>query len=402
VTPVDDPEYLHRNKDRHGNERIYVRRSGKYIRIREKEGTVEFHAAYVAAVNKLAPGPQTIAVTAPVKHPPGSFGWLVALYFQGKGEDEFLSLDKNSQTRRRNQLEACLEVPLADDDHEPMGNCPVKNLSAQKMKRIIEMKDGPGARTNRRKHLSALCAWAVENNHLPSNPVRDIKAGRRVKGGGFYTWTIPDVQQFLEHHRGQPSRQSKKAVLALGLLLFGGMRRQDMIAVGKQHCRGAVPNQLGDWIRYTPKKTIKKRRTLSQKPLLPVLKKIIVECAEVVGDLTFLVTAAGNAFTENGIGNWFRDRCDEAGLPMCTAHGLKKAGATIAAENGATTRQMMAMFDWDTPEMAEVYTRAAEQKRLAGQGMTLITLDHIENTDCYTLEPLTDTPQENGAKSNGQ
>jgi hypothetical protein len=37
-------------------------------------------------------------------------------------------------------------------------------------------------------------------------------------------------------------------------------------------------------------------------------------------------------------------------------HGLKKAGATIAAENGATTRQLMAMFDWDTVSMAEAYT----------------------------------------------
>lgn len=391
MTPMDDPEYLHRNLDRHGNERIYVRRSGKYIRIREKEGTVAFHTAYVKAVNALAPG-KVSPITAPVKHPPNTFGWLAALYFQGKGEGEFLSLDADSQTRRRNQLEACLQVPFTEDDPEPMGNCPIKYLTAQIMKRIIETKDGAGARTNRRKHLSALCAWAVENKHLPSNPVRDIKAGRRIKGSGFYTWTIPDVQQYLEYHRAQTSRRSKKAILALGLLLFGGMRRQDMVALGKQNCRGARLDALGDWIRYTPKKTLKKRRTVSQKPLLPVLKQILAECADVVGDLTFLVTDQGKPFSENGVGNWFRDRCDEAGLPMCTAHGLKKAGATIAAENGATTRQMMAMFDWDTPEMAEVYTRNAEQKRLAGQGMTLITLDRSENTDCYTLEPTSVTP----------
>ena len=63
--------------------------------------------------------------------------------------------------------------------------------------------------------------------------------------------------------------------------------------------------------------------------------------------MTFLQTEYGKPFTEAGFGNWFRDRCDEAGLPQCTAHGLKKASATIAAENGATTRQLMAMFDWD-------------------------------------------------------
>jgi integrase len=219
---------------------------------------------------------------------------------------------------------------------------------------------------------------------MPFNPVRDLKAGRRIKGGGFYTWTIPDVQQFLAHHSGALT-QSRKARLALGLLLFGGMRRQDMVTIGKQHCRGAQLDTLGDWIRYTPKKTLWRRREISQKPLLPVLKRIIEDADDILGDLTFLVTAYGKPFTEAGFGNWFRDRCDEAGLPRCTAHGLKKAGATIAAENGATTRQLMAMFDWDTPAMAEVYTRAAEQRRLAGEAMFLISLDRTENENCRTL-----------------
>src|SRR5581483_2135036 len=102
--------------------------------------------------------------------------------------------------------------------------------------------------------------------------------------------------------------------------------------------------------------------------------------------MTFLETEYGKPFTPAGFGNWFRERCDEAGLPQCSAHGLKKAGATIAAENGATTRQLMAMFDWDTVRMAEVYTRAAEQKRLAGEAMFLISLDRIENAECRTDE----------------
>jgi hypothetical protein len=56
----------------------------------------------------------------------------------------------------------------------------------------------------------------------------------------------------------------------------------------------------------------------------------------------------------------------------------------------------MAMFDWDTPDMAEVYTRAAEQKRLVGKGMIPISLGRSENTDCYSV-----TLQEKEGKSNG-
>ena len=51
-----------------------------------------------------------------------------------------------------------------------------------------------------------------------------------------------------------------------------------------------------------------------------------------IGDLTFLVTEQGKPFTVNGIGNWFRDRCVEAEVPG-RAHGLRKAGAMIAANS---------------------------------------------------------------------
>jgi hypothetical protein len=52
----------------------------------------------------------------------------------------------------------------------------------------------------------------------------------------------------------------------------------------------------------------------------------------------------------------------------------------------------MAMFDWDSPRMAEVYTRAAEQKRLAGGAMALISLDRRENENCRTDAPGAVTP----------
>jgi hypothetical protein len=40
-------------------------------------------------------------------------------------------------------------------------------------------------------------------------------------------------------------------------------------------------------------------------------------------------------------------------------------GATIAANNGATAYQLMAIFGWDTIKEAEMYTAKADQHRLA-------------------------------------
>lgn len=60
--------------------------------------------------------------------------------------------------------------------------------------------------------------------------------------------------------------------------------------------------------------------------------------------MTFLETIYGKPHTVKGLGNWFADRCTEAGVPG-RVHGLRKAGATLAAQNGATPHQLMAMAD---------------------------------------------------------
>ena len=53
-----------------------------------------------------------------------------------------------------------------------------------------------------------------------------------------------------------------------------------------------------------------------------------------------------------GLGVRMRGWCDKAGLPHCSSHGLRKAGAALA-ENGATEHQLMAIFGWSTIQEAE-------------------------------------------------
>src|SRR5215813_2858753 len=125
-----------------------------------------------------------------------------------------------------------------------------------------------------------------------------------------------------------------------------------------------------------------KRLTL---PILPALQRIID--GTTCGDLTFLVNDWGRPFTDAGFGNWFRDRCVEAGVPG-RAHGLRKAGATIAANNGATSRQLMAIFGWDTLKEAERYTRGADQLRLAEAAMHMLEAPEQNGTvSCPTEGP---------------
>lgn len=346
--------YLSEEPDRHGNMRLYVRRHGRRLRLRVARNDPRFIAAYQTALESLSelrPAPSD----APAKKiaPRGSLGWLAALYF---GSEEFRDLA--SKRTRRAVIEDCLREAIREGSTDLMAECPLSFVTPAKIKRLRDLKKGlPGAGNNRRKYLSAMFGWAVENGHMTTNPARDV---RRIKyaTNGFHTWTKAEVAQFIERHP-----IGTKPYLALCLLLFTGARKSDMVTFGRQHVWRSL-------LRFVPGKTKHVRRDVSEKPILPPLSRAIE--AGPTGEMTFLVTQYGKPFTVKGFGNWFRDRCNEAGLPQCTAHGLRKAGATILAENGATTAQLMAIYDWSTPGQAEVYIRAANRTKLAGQAMPLL------------------------------
>jgi hypothetical protein len=78
------------------------------------------------------------------------------------------------------------------------------------------------------------------------------------------------------------------------------------------------------------------------------------------------------------LGNFFREAIAAAGIPVSkkgsdekgySAHGLRKASATIAAESGATESELNAMFGWSGYQLAQLYTRKADRKKLAARAM---------------------------------
>jgi hypothetical protein len=320
MTPMRiDLPYLMPDQDRHGNLRIYVRRNGRKIRLREKPGTEAFTRAYSDALHALDVDrpPETPALKSAVA---GTLGWLAACYFASA---EFRGLDVQSQVTRRAVIEDCLREPRKPGSSDLMRDCPVSAVSAAHVKMLRDRKAGkPGAANNRRKYLSAWFGWGVEHGLMRSNPAREVRRIRYATEG-FYTWTVDDVRQFEAHHP-----IGTKARLALALMLFLGVRRGDLVTLGRQHVKGA-------WLRMIPRKTRYRRQDPSEKPILPILADIIARSP--TGDLTFLVTEYGKPFTAKGFGAWFRARCDEAGLPQCTAHGLRKAGATMRLKTAQQT-----------------------------------------------------------------
>jgi integrase len=99
----------------------------------------------------------------------------------------------------------------------------------------------------------------------------------------------------------------------------------------------------------------------------------------------------GRPFTAAGFGMRFREWCNKAGLPHCTAHGLRKAGATIAA-NGASPHQLMAIFGWLTLKEAERYTQAARRKRMARDGMPFLVRSKTNEEQIFPTSEGEDFP----------
>ena len=103
-------------------------------------------------------------------------------------------------------------------------------------------------------------------------------------------------------------------------------------------------------------------------PVLDVLKRTLA--AGPIGKKSFICKSDGMPYVKESLGNAFKDACVEAGVLNKSAHGLRKAAATRAAENGATAHELMAIFGWVDIKEAEIYTRAADRKRLAAQAMS--------------------------------
>ena len=355
-------KYLIEDLDRHGNVRRYVRRPGfRKVRIRAAPGSPEFWCEYLAAVSGAPP----CAVKDPSDKSKGTLLGLCGAYF---ASTDFGRLHPTTRVVRRRVLEDCCRETIRPGDPNRFGDCPLEQLTAKGVKVLRDRKAAvPEAANSRVKALRAMLKWAVADERIQSNPARDVPQFR-TRSDGHHAWSSSEIAQFMERH---PS--GTKARLACCLLFFTGQRVSDVVRFGPDHL-------IDGRFQFTQAKNESRSPVTLQLPLLPELEAELGRSRP--GGKTFLLTSFGKPFTAKGFGNWFRERCDEAGLPDCSAHGLRKAGATIAAENGATASQLQAIFGWRTFEQPNHYTKSADQKRLAREAMRLLV---VHKTDSYSV-----------------
>lgn len=348
-------KYVTTDLDRHGNVRYYFRKRGEGAKIRLPglPGSAEFMAAYQACLAGL---PLPPASTPTVQRASGdSLQWLCNAFYQSA---EFKGQAEGTKASKRRIFRLICAEPVSPGSAVKLGQLPFAQMSAKALRAIRDRKsDSPHAANNWIKAVRALFKWAVEAEHCELNPAKDVPL-LKAASEGHHTWTDEEMERFeAAHPIGTQAR------LALALLAFTGQRISDIVRLGPQHIEDGR-------IRFTQKKNETRKPVEMRIPLLAVLSEVIN--ATPCGHLTYLVNERGAAWTPGGLGNKFHGWCVEAGLAHCPPHGLRKAAARRAAEGGATTNQMMAIFGWRSQSMADVYTRKASQSKMADASMHLL------------------------------
>ena len=322
-------KHINRYRDRHGRMRYYYRRpGGKNVPLPGAPDSPEFLAAYRAAEADKPP-------IGAGRNPSGSVAQAVALYL---GSGIFAALAPDTRRTRKNELERF---------RERHGDKPIDRLEQRHVEKHVRGKT-PGAARNCLKALAPFLSWCHAEGLIGSNPTAGIK---RPTGGkeGYKTWSEAHVTAFRDRHA-----VGTQARLAFELLVNTGAARGDVVRLGRQHVRDGI-------LSFRRHKT----DVLVEIPVLDGLQAIFDRMAG-AGRLCFLETAHGEPFSPAGVGNWFRDRCNEGGIQTgYSAHGVRKYAATLRANLGATAHELMAWFGWLTIREAERYTRTAERRRLA-------------------------------------
>jgi len=336
--------YVQAMRDRHGHQRYYFRRPGFARRtLPGNPGSPEFVAAYRAALDGGA---------APVERPPvgearspsGSVSRAIAGYYPHNSFTHELA--QETQRSRRNILEGF---------RREYGDMPIAKLKRSHIELLIGEKT-PNMQRNWLKTLRGLMKFAVAVGLVGGDPTADIKRAKVAKTDGWYTWTEADITKFEAHW---PVGSTQR--LAMALMLYTSGRRSDAIALGPQHVKDGR-------IAIKPKKT---ERTTGQRlsiPILPPLAEVLAAVPVRTGTvehLTFLVTAYGKPYSAAGFGNRVREWCDAAGLPECTAHGLRKACCVRLAEAGCSEYEIQAITGHSALDEIRTYVRAVRQAKLA-------------------------------------
>jgi integrase len=326
-----DPVYK-----KNGKVYFYFRRHGKRRPLPGAYNSPEFLEAY-AALRNGAFKPDEIGAD---RTKPGTVNAAIVLYYK---HPSFTKNKAITQQTDRNILEAF---------RAKHGDKRIALLQEHHIEAMIGEKAGkPAAQRNLLRVLRSLLKVSVKAKLRRDNPALGVEL-ERLETTGYHSWSEEELRQYEARHQ-----IGTKARLALDLLLYTAERRKDVVALGP-------PNMRNGRFVYTASKNDAELDIPVAEPLAAT-----IAATPMIGVKTFLVTEYGKPFTPAGFGNWFRERCNEAGLKHCSAHGLRKAFLRRMAEAGCSEDYIASISGHRDMREIRKYVQAANRAKMATAGM---------------------------------
>ncbi len=356
--------------DRHGKARWRFRAVGKYIALPESPGHPRFALAYEAAEKGL-PAPALATVTTlPTRASPRSLRAAWRIYTTTA--IDWKSNAEETRKRQNDIAEEFLKRPIVADATETWGEMPVPDLKRRHIKLIIAEH---AATPHKARHLVGvirkMIEAALDEEWIEFDPTHKVKHRPAYKG--WRAWTDAECEMF---ETKWPIGTTPRLVYAVALWL--GNRRADVatlllkerITTRDESGKVALDedgNAVLDEFRFQQGKG---KRDLVL-PVTPMLRDVL-EGTELPGP-TVVVTAYGKPFSIKSLSGRMFDWTRAAGLPPgCVLHGLRKRLGATLANSGASTRQIMDTLGHTDIKHAELYSKEAEQIRLARDGMASV------------------------------
>lgn len=335
--------------DRHGVLRYRFRRAGKSLYLPKGPRHPEFEEAYLAAIEGREPRRAVI-----LKHPgkviPGSFadGWRLV-----QRSAEWKALDPATKLKNERLTETFLKTPVVPGG-PTWRDMPMSDLRRRHIRSILaDNSETPHKAKHLLTAIRRLIGEALDQDWMEFDP--SAKMNWRPEYTGWRAWTQAERMQFEARW---PNGTMPRAAYALAL--WTGARRGD---VARQLWSDV--DLAASRVTARQEKTGKVLRLL----LLPALRDALEPLPRRAD--TVIATENGKPFSEKSLTGMMAHWTKLAGMgPGCTFHGLRKTLGKYLAEEGATAKQSAGILGHDDLDHVELYSRDAEQERLAVDGMS--------------------------------
>lgn len=271
---------------------------------------------------------------------PGSMAAMIEAFYQSPRWGEV----KSESARRKYVL--AFQRMMADLGEIPLDLLFIEHIEGH----IATMADTPDTANRCLNCIRILFKWAVARRVAPHDPTEGVR----------YYKVSPEQEPWPMHQIVRFVEQARREVAdAVALAYYTALRKSDVLRLGPEHVHGG---------HIVMQKTGGKATVVISEPCGEIIRRL-----RQPDDGPFLRTSHGKPW-----GRGFNTAFDREmkllgmnGLGL-TFHGLRRSGATLAKEAGATDEQITALLGHKDPRTQEKYTKLAKQDRAAKQAAGLI------------------------------